>query len=82
MNSYHDDRDANPGLVSCRWTCPICGRSKTTFISNPDEPSKSLVSLKNHILKANGDGHGPENAYHQEFDPSTLHDHITVLEDK
>lgn len=82
MTSYPDDHDANVRLVRCRWSCPVCGLSKTTFISDPDEPSKPLVSLKNHIIKADGNGHGPENAYHKEFDPSTLQEHITIYENK
>lgn len=54
-------RDLAPGY---RWTCPICGDSRTSMFREGDENRRDTLSrakgaLRAHIISSDGDGHGP-----------------------
>ena len=59
-----------------RWTCPICGASRT----NRGEPEtgrrNAIAAIRTHVLASDGDGHGPPNGYPDEVTASTFVDHV------
>lgn len=57
-----------------RWTCPFCGRSGINTEATNNTGAQG--ALRSHIYATGGDGHGPELAFPEEFDPETLTEHL------
>ena len=64
-------REAGHSAVTIyRWTCPICGESRTGMASDGENPlGKAEFSLRQHVKTSEGDGHGAANVYPPRFDP-------------
>lgn len=67
------DRSSVDGTASSvtvfRWTCPICGESRTGMASGQENPlGKAEFSLRQHVQTRDDDAHGPANAFPAGFD--------------
>ena len=77
------DRSAPGGdrasVTVYRWTCPICGASRTGMASGNEDPLvKAEFSLRQHVVTTDDDGHGRANAYPPGFDPDAVDRMVSV----
>lgn len=58
------------------WKCPVCG--KVGLCRSEPNAAGAEGSLRSHIYSSPDDGHGPESAFPDEFDPTTLTDYLSA----
>lgn len=72
--------DADGSAVTVfRWTCPICGESRTGMASGQENPlGKAEFSLCQHVQTRADDAHGPANAFPAGFDPDAAERAVSI----
>ena len=63
-----------------RWNCPFCGTSRSNPAGVEADEGNAVTAIRSHVLASAGEGHGPENAYPEGFDPTTLADHVVRVD--
>lgn len=73
-----DAPDRSPVAVY-RWTCPICGETRTGMASAGEDPrEKAAFSLRQHVQTSADEAHGPANVYPARFDPDAADRAVSV----
>ena len=69
-----------PDGTRYRWTCPFCGTSRSNPAGEEVDERNAITALRSHVLASDGDGHGPQNAYPEGFDPSSLGERVVRID--
>lgn len=62
-----------------RIECPLCGATSLHLDESGASGTSAIDYLRAHISSTNGDGHGPEYTLPDDFDETSLENHINPI---